>query len=113
MLIAQAGELRAVEDAVVEPQHQSMALAVERFEPHRRGSERPVDAGGAVVQRRAPHAVVDAHRRGDVGAGERRRGSGFAACRREWSCRSSGSSNSVPFGFRMSQHTAAIPNIAT
>ena len=35
-------------------------------------NKRPVNARGAVVSGGAPHAVVDAHGRGDVAAGDRR-----------------------------------------
>ena len=97
------GELRAVEQAVVETEDELPPGPVERLEPECGRRERAVDAGRAVVHGRAPHPVIDADRRRDVGASE----PGTAARLGRFNPGDhSGSSNSVPFGFNNAQQTA-------
>src|SRR5438105_10058386 len=96
--VADALELLPIEQAVVEAEDELPAGPVERFEPERRGGERAVNTGRAVVQGGPPHAVVDADRRSDVGPGEPGKAAGLRridAGGHDGSFASSGPSNGV------------------
>jgi hypothetical protein len=72
--------LGLVEDAMVECDKELPlgAVARQRFQPEHVRQERTVDAGGTLVRRGTPHAVVDAHGRRNVTASD----AGAATCLR-------------------------------
>jgi hypothetical protein len=62
--------LDRTQNAMIEGDEDLPSLAFERSKDRHRGAEGTMDAGGLLVLRRAPHAVVDVRRRRDVGMGE-------------------------------------------
>jgi hypothetical protein len=72
--IPDAVQLLRIEDAVIEPK-EDLRIAQcrrERFEPQKRRRQGSMDTRGTVMKRRAPHAMVDPDRRGDIAAYNRR-----------------------------------------
>lgn len=100
----------AIKDAMVERSHRHRSrLAAKGFKPEHGGQERLVHSLGPVVHGGAPHAVVDADRRGDVAAGD----AGAAAGLRSGDAGGHVSSpNKGALGFRAAQQAASTAMMA-
>src|SRR5207237_6153679 len=89
------------------PDQHLAVVARQRFQPQDGGAQGPVYAGGAVVQRRAPHAVVHADGGRDGGTGQ---ADAAAALRRVDRVHGVGSSHKGRRGFSTAHSTAAVRN---